>query len=164
MKKADELRNAFNQALEWMDLRDDQGQSVANDVRRLKVLFGALKKKYVSLGPSPRVQRNEPNDLDEIRAKRPEGPGILWERFDPKRYAEKVARRFLACAAGCTLGAAVEGWPIDRMQKAAIEGKMDFPPTDYWTWSPNPSDVRYNLSRFREYLRQNLATCQSTTI
>ncbi len=156
MKNTEDLRQAFNQTLEWMDLRDDQGQSVAGDVRRLKVLFKALKGKYVSLGPSGRVLRNEPDDLDEIRAKRPDGPGILWENFDPKRYADKVRGAFLARVAGCTLGAAVEGMPIERMEKIAAEGKMDFPPTDYWTWSPNPWDIRYNLSPFRDYLRQNI--------
>jgi ADP-ribosylglycohydrolase len=156
MKNTDNLKQAFNQALEWMDLRDDQGQSVANDVRRLTILFRALKKKYVSLGPSPRVFRNEPNDLDAIRAKRPDGPGILWENFDPKRYADKVRGAFLARAAGCTLGAAVEGQTIDRMQKIAAEGKMEFPPTDYWTWAPEPWAVHYRDCTQREYLRGNI--------
>ena len=107
MKKADELKNAFNQVLEWMDLRDDQGQNVAGDVRRMTTLLKALKQKYVTIGPSPKVLRAEPNDLDEIRAKRPDGPGILWEKFDAKLYADKVKGAFLARAAGCTRTPAV---------------------------------------------------------
>ncbi len=156
MKNAEELKQAFNQALEWMDLRDDQGQSVAGDVRRLKLLFKALKGKYVSLGASARVLRNEPNDLDEIRAKRPDGPGILWDKFDPKKYADKVRGAFLGRAAGCTLGAAVEFNAVERMQKIAEESKMPFPPTDYWTHSCEPWREHYGKDADRNYLRQNI--------
>ena len=46
MKKVDELKQAFNQALEWMDLRDDQGQNVSGDIRRMTTLLKAIKKKY----------------------------------------------------------------------------------------------------------------------
>ena len=93
VKQADELRQSLTLALEWMELRNLQGRNIRADLRRLATTFKGLQKKYGALGPSPRVRRNEPNGLDEIRSRRPAGPRILWEKFDPKLHAQRVARR-----------------------------------------------------------------------
>jgi ADP-ribosylglycohydrolase len=156
MKNADEIRNTFNEILQWMDVRDDQGQSASTDLRRLGILFKAIKRKYVKIGPSPRVVKNEPNDLKSILAARPIGPRILWDEFDPKVYAEKVKGAWLARAAGCTLGAIVEGSAIEQMEAVAKYTDMDFPPTDYWTFTSQPWAKRYELSACRDYLRQHM--------
>ena len=59
--------------------------------------------------------------------------------------------------AGCTLGAPVEFWPIDRMEALAQENGDDFPPTDYWSYVPDPFDKRYEMSPRENYTRKKMS-------
>ena len=54
------------------------------------------------------------------------------------------------------LGDPVEFWDIEKMQALAEETSMPFPPTDYWTYVPNPAGLRYGTSRRDEYTRDKL--------
>ncbi|MDR2686535.1 MAG: ADP-ribosylglycohydrolase family protein [Oscillospiraceae bacterium] len=58
-------------------------------------------------------------------------------------YRDKLAGAFYARAAGCTLGAPVEGWTSGRMREYAARLGIDFPLTDYWPGTPTPEAVRY---------------------
>jgi ADP-ribosylglycohydrolase len=55
--------------------------------------------------------------------------------------------------AGCILGAVVESWSIDAMEKLAKENGDAFPPTDYWSRVLNPYDFRYIVSKREDYTR-----------
>ena len=76
--------------------------------------------------------RQEPNDLRAIRQLRPSGPRRLWNQFDSTAYRNRIEGALLGRMAGCTLGAAVEGWPIEKMEDLARKNKDSFPPRDYW--------------------------------
>jgi len=102
------------------------------------------------------LARQEPNALDRIRALRPRGPRRLWAGFDKKEYLERVQGALLARMAGCTLGAPVEGWPVERMESLAKENGEKFPPVDYWTRVPDPYSKRYGVSRREEYTRNKM--------
>ncbi len=82
------------------------------------------------------LARREPSGLAEIQALRPTGPRRLWDAFDDARYADRVAGALLGRFAGCTLGAPVEFWPIDKMAGWAAEIGDAFPPIDYWSEIP----------------------------
>ena len=102
-----------------------------------------------------RAQR-EPSRLPLIRRLRPRGPRRLWPRFDGRVYADRLEGALLGRMAGCTLGAPVELWPIERMQALAAENGDAFPPTDYWRRVPEPKTKRYGVSPNEAYTRSGL--------
>ena len=104
--------------------------------------------------PSDRaLARREPDDLEPIRALRPKGPRRMWETFDKAKYASRIEGALIGRMAGCTLGAPVEFWPVEKMRALAEETGLPFPPTDYWTCVPEPKKLRYNLSPREAYTR-----------
>ncbi len=112
--------------------------------------------KIIKLPIDRAMAQKEPNDLRAIRALRPTGPRRLWPAFRPALYANRLEGALLGRMAGCNLGAPVEGWPIDGMQALARETDNDFPPTDYWTYVPQPAEKRYNISPREAYTRNKL--------
>ena len=102
------------------------------------------------------IAQFEPDSLEAIRRLRPAGPRRMWGVFDAARYEDRIQGALLCRFAGCTLGALAEGWPVERMEKWAQEIGDPFPPTDYWTKTPEPYTVRYNRSRFEEYTRDKM--------
>ena len=109
-----------------------------------------------ALSADPDLARREPNDLPGIRALRPQGPRQLWRSFEASRYRERLAGALLGRMAGCTLGAPVECWPIERMEALARENGDEFPPTDYWRYVPEPFTLRYKLSPREKYTRYKM--------
>ncbi|MBT7161665.1 MAG: ADP-ribosylglycohydrolase family protein [Victivallales bacterium] len=99
------------------------------------------------------LARQEPSALAEIQALRPDGPRRLWDTLDPATYAERVEGALLGRFAGCTLGAPVEFWPVDKMAAWAEEIDGPFPPTDYWSEITDRHQLRYNRSRRDAYTR-----------
>ncbi len=119
----------------------------------------ALRQTVKAMGKLPidhELAAKEPNSLEEIRALRPRGPRRLWETFDSELYAQKVEGALLGRMAGCTLGAAVEGWSVEAMAAWAKEIGDSFPPTDYWSQAKTPSAIRYGVSRFDAYTRDGM--------
>ena len=117
-----------------------------------KTLAG-LVKKLERLPVDKGLADREPSDLPGILALRPNGPRRMWQEFDEIAYRERLEGALLARMAGCTLGAPVESWPINRMENLARETGMAFPPTDYWERVPDPYEVRYDMSRREGYTR-----------
>ena len=66
---------------------------------------------------------------------------------------EKVEGALLGRMAGCTLGAAIEQWPIENMMNLAQANGDTFPPVDYWRRVPYPWVKRYNTNRLEEFTR-----------
>jgi len=108
------------------------------------------------LPEDPFLAAREPDTLRRIRALRPPGPRRLDWSFARGQYCERVAGALLARMAGCTLGALVEGWPVERMAAWAAEIGDAFPPVDYWSRAPDPARVRYNVSRCDAYTRTGM--------
>lgn len=98
----------------------------------------------------------EPDDLVAIQKLRPDGPRKIWNILDKDIYLDKLEGAFLSRMAGCILGAPVEFDSIDQMEKWAKYSEHSFPPTDYWTYTRNPYNVRYNKSDFLEYTKEGM--------
>ncbi|HAN22129.1 MAG TPA: ADP-ribosylglycohydrolase family protein [Clostridiales bacterium] len=82
---------------------------------------------------------------------------MLNKKINLDEYRNKLKAAFLGRAAGCTLGAPVEGWTLKQMEDYAKEtGLEGYPLTDYWTQIPTPEDVRYGCEPFKNYLKDNL--------
>jgi len=71
----------------------------------------------------------EPNELPQIQQLRPQGPRKLWSQFDETKYRERLEGALLGRFAGCTLGAPVEFWSIERMEQLAKDNGTTLPPT-----------------------------------
>jgi ADP-ribosylglycohydrolase len=71
-------------------------------------------------------------------------------------YRDKLYGAFYARAAGCTLGAPVEGWTSERMEQYAAELGIAFPLTDYWPATPTPNVIRYLEEAMPNYLKGNI--------
>lgn len=71
-------------------------------------------------------------------------------------YREKLRAAFLGRAAGCTLGAPVEGWTLEMMESYAAELGIAYPCVNYWPAIPEPERVRYIIQTFGDYTLPNL--------
>ena len=120
--------------------------------RDLRAALARLKKRPIDKA----LATKEPNRLDAIRRLRPGGPRRLWPSFDRATYLERVEGALLGRFAGCTLGAPVEFWPIERMRALAEENGDAFPPVDYWRRVPDPKTLRYQLSPREAYTRTKM--------
>ncbi len=103
-----------------------------------------------------KLAAREPNGLKAIKALRPKGPRKMWGRFDAKAYVDRVHGALLGRFAGCTLGAPVEFWSIDRMEEWAREIGQPFPPVEYWRRITDPHRLRYEVSRRDAYTSEKM--------
>jgi ADP-ribosylglycohydrolase len=88
----------------------------------------------------------EPDNREAIRRLRPNGPRRIWKRLDLAAYRPRLEGAMLGRCAGCTLGAPVEFWTVPKMEALARENGMSFPPQDYWSYVPDPAELRYQMS------------------
>jgi len=156
MSYFDELIPAARTLRDWADLRQEQGLNAAPDVKRAIRQMSLLTRRLERARPKKKTDAREPDSLTEILSLRPPGPRRLWERFRPQQYAQRVKGAWAARAAGCTLGAIVEGWSIDEMQRMAEFAGAEFPPTDYWPLAARPHALRYGTDPCAAYTRGNI--------
>ena len=128
------------------------GPILAQAEKDLKAALVRLKR----LPVDPRMATLEPNRLSAIRARRARGPRRLWAGFDKVLYRERLEGALLGRFAGCTLGAPVEFWSVERMKALAEENGDAFPPVDYWRRVPNAKQKRYQLSPREAYTRSKM--------
>ncbi len=102
------------------------------------------------------LAKREPNALSAIRRLRPEGIRRMWSSVDEELYRDRLEGALLGRFAGCTLGAPVEFWDVDRMESWAAETGHSFPPVDYWPAIPEPNILRYNMSRRDAYTKPGI--------
>jgi len=150
------LNDEIGRLVLWADLRKEQGLPVDAAVNDLTRRARALRRKLEAMHRRPNDERREPNDLKEIQALRPPGPRKIWAKFSARECADKVRGAFLGRAAGCTLGAPVEGWHPDRMKELADYLGVAFPLTDYWPAADTPYAVRYGMDARENYTRPKM--------
>ena len=108
-----------------------------------------------NLSAAEEIKKRKPNDLRKIKALRPEGHRKMKNSLK-EDYKERLAGALLGRFTGCTLGAPVEFWSIDKMKRLAKENEMDYPPKDYWKYVPDPYEKRYQVSKREAYTRNKL--------
>jgi len=141
----------------YAQLKHERGASRV--VQLLKHAEHSLKAAIVEIKRLPiceELARKEPNKLACIQALRPSGPRRIWRQGLSCDHRERLQGALLGRMAGCTLGAPVEGWDIDRMTRLANENGDAFPPVDYWMNVPDPLESRYQVSRRKDYTRRNM--------
>lgn len=109
-----------------------------------------------NLKEDPALAAKEPDELEAIRALRPEGPRRMWQKLDEAVYADRLKAAFLGRIAGCTLGAPVEFWTVEEMEKWAQHIGQKFPPVEYWHEVKTPNDLRYSMSPYLAYTKDGM--------
>ncbi len=141
----------------YAHLKHEHGaQGIAPVLSRVEAALRQALAELQALPADPELARREPDDLCGIQSLRPQGPRKLWSRFDAHHYRGRLEGALLGRMAGCTLGAPVEGWPVERMEALAKENGDAFPPTDYWRYVPEPLKLRYGMSPRESYTRDKM--------
>lgn len=155
--KISNCKNLLNQIEYYSQLKHEYGARgitplLTGTERILKSVLGRMQQLPIDQARA----RQEPNNLRAIRQLRPSGPRRLWNRFDSAAYRDRIEGALLGRMAGCTLGAPVEGSPIENMQNLAKENGQEFPLTDYWIYVFWPYCKRYNMSPREAYTRSKM--------
>jgi ADP-ribosylglycohydrolase len=150
------LHHVLNEVSHWADLRHEQGVPIQSILKPLERELKRARKALGKARPSADALRREPNAFRAIRGLRPPGPRRLWDRVNVSRLRDRMNGAWLGRAAGCTLGAPVEGWCIEDMERLARRCGTPFPPTDYWAGHPWPESLRYGKSAVLDYLRDHI--------
>jgi len=152
-----DLRRLAERVELYAQLMHEYGaKGVERIVKGAEKALAASAAKLTKLPVDKKLAAKEPSDYAGILRLRPAGPRRLWQRFDRELYRDRLEGAMLARFAGCTLGAPVEGWSIDGMERLARENGEPFPPTDYWSRVPDPDALRYDVSPRRAYTREHM--------
>lgn len=147
----------IDRLVEYAKLQSEYGaQGVEAILQKAQESIMAAISQLKELPIDQRLAEREPDSLSGIRSLRPDGPRRLWKNFQRHKYMEKLEGALLARMAGCTLGAVVEGWPIEKMQEWANFIGDAFPPVDYWSQAKDPVHMRYGKSPNCAYTRDNM--------
>ncbi len=144
----------------WADLAiEHQDPDVLDEVKKLAEQIKAATERIKNLPGNKELCAAEPNDLEGIFALAPKHRSYPENKL-PEDYKERLMGAVIGRAAGCILGAIVEGYEIDYMKAWAAHHGDAFPPEDYFSAAPGmPGTVRYTKSKNEEYLKQNLKIC-----
>lgn len=85
--------------------------------------------------PAPEWPYVEPDDLDAIRAQRPDGPRAIAAPLPKEVARDKILGAWLGRAAGCMLGKPVDGWGRARVLDL-LNSVGGYPPEDYLPPAP----------------------------
>ena len=152
-----DFENLVEQIRLYSQLKHEQGAKNIRPIlkqgeKELKSVLSQLKKISVDVKQKDR----EPDELHQIQFLRPKGDRRLWSQLNKTVYAEKIEGALLGRMSGCTLGAPVESYSIERMKALARENQDPFPAEDYWRYVPSPNLKRYALSRREAYTRTKM--------
>jgi ADP-ribosylglycohydrolase len=149
--------NLVKQLVLYSQLKHEYGaRDIASILAKAEKALEAARAELKELPIDRGLSQAEPNEIENIRRLRPDGPRRLWKTFDNGQYQRRLEGALLGRLAGCTLGAPVEFWPIENMQALAQENGEAFPPIDYWSYVPEPLALRYQMSRREAYTRAKM--------
>jgi ADP-ribosylglycohydrolase len=142
----EELDEYVDNLMRYSRLAAEFGQPTEGDAiieAARKALQDGLKA-FDQLVQNAPADGDEPETLEEIQARRPEGVRRLVNAV-PADYLERWRGSFLGRGAGCTLGAQVEFWSVDQMENWARQFGEVYPPTDYFPYARTPERPRYKV-------------------
>ncbi len=141
----------------WVQLKAETGAAgLPEKVAEIEAALAEKLAELRALPDDPALLAREPDDLEGIRALRPDGTRRYWTELPEAEYRDKLEGAWLGRCAGNALGSIVELWDIDKMQRWADYLGDDFPPTDYWKEAERPFEYKYETSRRDSFTRSKM--------
>ena len=132
----------------WALLKAETGAvGLDEKMAEIRALLAEKLAELRALPEDPALRAAEPDDLDAIRALRPEGERRYWSELPEATYRDRLEGAWLGRCAGNVLGSIVELWDIDKMEAWAEHLGDAFPPADYWSEAERPNELKYETSR-----------------
>ena len=150
---------AYNDFKNWLMLLKERGGKTEGYEELAQQTFAAMRNRLVREVEKAPVMKDEPSDLESIKALRPKGPRRLVDLFEPKLLQDKLMGAWLGRAAGCILGIPCEGMSKPDIRNAALGMGMRYPLNDYWVLDPKfrPADSKhYGVTPRVNFLKKNL--------
>ena len=145
---------AFNA---WVQNRAELGaEGLETEVKAVRQELQSMLERIQSLPVDPELTAREPDDLQAIRALRPQGQRIINATMSETEYRDRLEGAFLGRCAGCTLGSPVEIFPVDKMEQWASYIGDPFPPIDYWSQVERPNELKYQMSPRAAFTRDQM--------
>lgn len=118
------------------------------DLERIMVrTLNALK----NAEPDSGLKACEPDEYKKILKLRPACERRIETTLPKEELRERIMGAMLCRFAGCTLGAIVENWSVERMENWAAQIGDKFPPVNYWSKAWSPENIRYGASAEKDY-------------
>ena len=153
----DSLENVDRMINLWAQLKTETGAAgVTEKVAEINAVIAEKLAELRALPDDRALQDAEPDDLDGIRALRPEGVRRYWTELPSETYRDRIEGAILGRFAGCLLGSIVECWEIEKMEKWAAYLGDAFPPDDYWSEAERPQDLKYRTSLRDRFTRSKM--------
>ena len=151
--------NTLHQEIDQLELyaqlyREYGVQGVDEALAKAAEAIKAAREKLAASPADPALLKQEPDDYATILSLRPAASKRMKAAIGD--YPDKLLGALQCRMAGCTLGAIVEGWPVERMEKWAATCGDAFPPVDYWSKANSPENLRYGMSPEKAYTRGGL--------
>jgi ADP-ribosylglycohydrolase len=116
----------------WMDLAKEQGANPNNIEAEARKFIEEAIRRIRSITPQPDYKYIEPDNLDAIKELRPDGPRVLSLNLPDDILYDKILGAWLGRAAGCILGAPVEGRERVFIEAWANKLGQPYPLAEYW--------------------------------
>jgi len=133
-----EIGGAAGELQAWLDLRKEQGVNTDEIAEAVADILAGLTKDVAGLPPKPGLLAGEPDELDAIRALRPQGPRVMDLDLDGEELEDRLLGAWLGRAAGCLLGIPCEGMSREEIFASCKALGQRYPLRDYWKLDPKP--------------------------
>lgn len=148
---ADMMKMAEMVAL-YAQLAKEYGAHGAADIKKdVEKMLAKAVEALKNAETDPVLKANEPDDYARILKARPKCARRIDASLAENELRDKIMAAMQCRFAGCTLGAIVENWSVERMENWARQIGDSFPPVDYWSKAWSPEEVRYGASKCAEY-------------
>lgn len=136
----------------YAQLAEEYRSGGASDIKRdVERILARTLEALKNAEPDPELKAKEPDGYAQILRARPKCEKRIDASLAKDDLRDKIMAAMLCRFAGCTLGAIVENWSVDRMEKWAAQIGDSFPPVGYWSKAWSPENIRYGASREIEY-------------
>ena len=125
-------------------------EGVADKMAEIEALLQEKLDELAALPDDAALTAAEPDDLDAIKALRPDGARRMWGSL-PDNFRSRLEGAFVGRCAGCTLGSIVENWDVERMERWAAHLGDAFPLVDYWSQAEQPHNHKYQTSLRQDF-------------